>query len=244
MNHNHITPTYPWYNPSRISAWRSTGEGKEIAQVLIKNRPLIDTALFDIEFSAEEVNGAGDEVIGGEIVDDKLIDDEVIDDEMVDGKLIDDEVIGDEMVDGKLIDDEVIDDEMADGKLINDEVIDEEDIIIEIIATKNSVAEESIAKESTAEESTTLDVIETFLKCDNLRIVADEKGAIRGEVTIEVELEDIDDLVTEELAEIYIAQGLIEEGKSIYIKLSLLNSEKSVYFAELIENIDKNQVIE
>ncbi len=89
-------------------------------------------------------------------------------------------------------------------------------------------------------ESLTLDVIDTFLQCENLRIVADEKRG-NDEVTLEVELEDIDDLVTEELAEIYATQGLVDEAKSIYVKLSLRNSEKSVYFAELIAKLETEQ---
>ncbi|MFI3282979.1 MAG: hypothetical protein SNG10_05630, partial [Rikenellaceae bacterium] len=111
---------------------------------------------------------------------------------------------------------------------------------IELELPHNEILQESDTQEvEVVEELSTLDVIETFLKCDNLRIVADE-GEVRGEVTIEVELEDIDDLVTEELAEIYLSQGLIDEAKSIYTKLSLLNSEKSVYFAKLIEKIEQN----
>ncbi len=143
MTHNHITPTYPWYNPSRISIWKSSGEGEAIARLLIKNRPLLVATLHTIEL-------------------------------------------------------------------------------------EGMIAQETMP-----------DIIETFLKCDNLRIVAEE-GEINMDVTIEVELEDIDDLVTEELAEIYLSQGLIVEAKSIYTKLSLLNSEKSVYFAKLIENIGKD----
>ena len=46
-----------------------------------------------------------------------------------------------------------------------------------------------------------------------------------------------DDLVTEDLAEIYLAQGLYDEAIAIYRKLSLLNPEKSVYFASLIDKI-------
>ncbi|MFI3282750.1 MAG: hypothetical protein SNG10_04395, partial [Rikenellaceae bacterium] len=49
MSHNHITPLYPWYNPSRISAWRSTGEGEAMARLLIKNRPLLVASLEQIE---------------------------------------------------------------------------------------------------------------------------------------------------------------------------------------------------
>ena len=52
-----------------------------------------------------------------------------------------------------------------------------------------------------------------------------------------IELSGDDDLVTEDLAEIYLAQGLCDEAIAIYRKLSLLNPEKSVYFASLIDKI-------
>ncbi|MFI3302470.1 MAG: hypothetical protein SNH35_02470 [Rikenellaceae bacterium] len=154
MTHNHITPNYPWYNPSRISAWRTSGEGEAIARALVKNRPLL-VAQFR-EVSLEEF--------------------------------------------------------IPSQQLEQDVDLPQED-----------------------------DVIDTFLKCDNFKIVA-QVGGEDTDVTIEVELEDIDDLVTEELAEIYLSQGLIVEAKRIYTKLSLLNSEKSVYFAELIEKIGELEV--
>ena len=97
---------------------------------------------------------------------------------------------------------------------------------------------EPVAKSLSTDIS--MDAIETFLQCDNLRIVADQQKGF-DEITLEVELEDIDDLVTEELAEIYATQGLIDEAKVIYTRLSLQNSEKSVYFAELIKVLSTNQ---
>ena len=68
------------------------------------------------------------------------------------------------------------------------------------------------------------------------RIVAEE-GEVVEEVRTEAELSGDDDLVTEDLAEIYLAQGLCDEAIAIYRKLSLLNPEKSVYFASLIDKI-------
>ena len=70
------------------------------------------------------------------------------------------------------------------------------------------------------------EIIDRFLKEENLRIVAQE-GEPEEEVQIRPELEEDDEVVSEELAE-------------IYRKLSLLNPEKSVYFAELIGKIDNN----
>ena len=83
------------------------------------------------------------------------------------------------------------------------------------------------------------DLIDRFLRADDLRIVAEE-GEVETEVQTEAQLSDEEELVSEELAEIYLAQGLRDEAKAIYRKLSLLNPEKSVYFAELIDHIENN----
>lgn len=83
------------------------------------------------------------------------------------------------------------------------------------------------------------DLIDRFLREEELRIVAEE-GEPDTEVQLEASLSDEEELVSEELAEIYLAQGLQNEAKTIYRKLSLLNPEKSVYFAELIDRIDNN----
>ena len=82
------------------------------------------------------------------------------------------------------------------------------------------------------------DLIDRFLRTDDLRIVAEE-GEPDSDVQLEAELTDEEELVSEPLAEIYLAQGLRKEAIAIYRKLSLLNPEKSVYFAELIDNIEK-----
>ena len=83
------------------------------------------------------------------------------------------------------------------------------------------------------------DIIDRFLCKDNLRVVVDE-SADYEDVVISAELDDEDDLVSEELAEVYLMQGLKEEAKATYRKLSLLNPEKSIYFAELIAKIESN----
>ena len=83
------------------------------------------------------------------------------------------------------------------------------------------------------------DIIDRFLRSEPHRIVAEE-GEPDGEIVTEAELDDEDDFVSEELAEVYLKQGLKAEAKETYRKLSLLNPEKSVYFAEIISNIDSN----
>ncbi len=81
------------------------------------------------------------------------------------------------------------------------------------------------------------DLIDRFLREKELRIVA-EAGEPDSEIAIEAELEDEDDLVSEDLAEVYLNQGLKQQALEIYRRLSLLNPEKSIYFAEIIERIE------
>ena len=83
------------------------------------------------------------------------------------------------------------------------------------------------------------EIIDTFLQERDLRIVARE-DAPDVEVRLQPELDDEDEIVSEELARIYLAQGLRERAAAIYRKLSLRNPEKSVYFAELIRNMENN----
>ena len=83
------------------------------------------------------------------------------------------------------------------------------------------------------------EIINRFLRKNDYRIVA-EDGDVEGDVRTEADIDDEDDIVSEELAEIYLSQGLKCEAIAIYRKLSLLNSEKSVYFAEKIAQVEKN----
>ena len=90
-------------------------------------------------------------------------------------------------------------------------------------------------------ESSADDIIERFLQSGDYRIVAsDDLAEVSDEVRTEAEFSDEDDLVSEELAEIYFSQGLKSEALAIYRKLSLRNTEKSVYFAEIIDSIENN----
>ena len=83
------------------------------------------------------------------------------------------------------------------------------------------------------------DIIDRFLRTSHGRIVAEE-GEPTDEIVVEADIDDEEDMVSEELAEVYLAQGLKDMAIETYRKLSLLNPEKSVYFAGLIEKIDKN----
>lgn len=84
------------------------------------------------------------------------------------------------------------------------------------------------------------DLIDRFLKLDNYRITAEEGVADDLTTTNFSDEEDDEELISEELAEIYLNQGLYEEAINTYRKLSLLNSEKSIYFAGLIAKIESN----
>ncbi|MBQ6613048.1 MAG: hypothetical protein IIX19_04935 [Alistipes sp.] len=80
------------------------------------------------------------------------------------------------------------------------------------------------------------ELIDKFLTLDNYRITAEEGEA---EELSEAKFDDEDDIVSEELAEIYLNQGLYSQAIDTYRKLSLLNSEKSIYFAGLIAKIEE-----
>jgi uncharacterized protein (DUF2164 family) len=83
------------------------------------------------------------------------------------------------------------------------------------------------------------DIIDRFLRSEPRRIVAEE-GEVCEDIVTEAEFDDEEEMVSEELAEVYLAQGLKDMAKETYRKLSLLNPEKSIYFAEIISKIDSN----
>lgn len=85
------------------------------------------------------------------------------------------------------------------------------------------------------------DIIDRFLSVGEYRIVADQGDADAAPDVAEMAQEgDTDEFVSEELAEIYLSQGLYDQAIAIYRQLSLQNSEKSIYFAEIISRIEKN----
>ena len=84
----------------------------------------------------------------------------------------------------------------------------------------------------------TLEVIDRFLAEEPKRMVPRE-GIPEGDISAD-SVEEDDDMISEELAEIYRTQGLTERAKAIYTRLSLLYPEKSVYFAEIIDRINEN----
>ncbi len=90
------------------------------------------------------------------------------------------------------------------------------------------------------DEPSQAQIIEAFLDLDEHRI-APSPEIPQGEtdpMQTSPEEGELPELVTEELADIYIKQQLWPQAKAIYEKLSLLYPKKSVYFAKIIERID------
>lgn len=88
--------------------------------------------------------------------------------------------------------------------------------------------------------SPTEKIIESFLSKEIARIKPLGDESVSNEDISLSSVAENDELYTEELAEIYLRQGLKSKSLDIYAKLSLLNPEKSVYFAELIDRIKKD----
>lgn len=85
---------------------------------------------------------------------------------------------------------------------------------------------------------TSSQLIDRFLKVGEYRVVAQAGECDDDEqITTEATFDEEDDLVSEELAEIYAQQGLKRQAIEIYSKLSLLNPKKSAYFADQIEKL-------
>ena len=82
------------------------------------------------------------------------------------------------------------------------------------------------------------ELIENFLSKGEHRIIPDDNTPEYDAAENSSVLNITDDMVSEELAEIYLAQGLKAQAREIYARLSLLNPEKSIYFADIIGKID------
>ncbi len=87
--------------------------------------------------------------------------------------------------------------------------------------------------------------VERFLAHGDYKIVPTEDATDENAAVASERFEVGDDMATEALAEIYLAQGLREQARKIYERLSLQNSEKSAYFADLIARCnggDENEI--
>lgn len=116
----------------------------------------------------------------------------------------------------------------------------------DIYAPKDIRTQEPVAEVPATSSSE--QIIDRFLAHGGYRIVpSGEPGEGGGaeNAPIAPAEQDLDpDLVTEELAEIYRAQGLAGEAKEIYRRLSLRDPEKSIYFAGIISQIDAEKTPE
>jgi hypothetical protein len=102
---------------------------------------------------------------------------------------------------------------------------------------------DSLLKEIRPEEferSEMLGLIDAFIHSgDHHKIVVSEATTEESlAIDNNDEMEDEEDFVSEELAEIYAKQQLFDQAIAIYQKLSLQNTQKSIYFAELIEQLN------
>jgi hypothetical protein len=82
------------------------------------------------------------------------------------------------------------------------------------------------------------EIIDSFLRKEDLRVIPTEEtpeyDAAHGSSVLELS----DEMVSEELADIYRNQGLNEQARQIYERLILFYPEKSIYFAEIIGEMD------
>ena len=101
----------------------------------------------------------------------------------------------------------------------------------------------SLLKEIRPEEferSEMLGLIDAFIHSGDHHKIVVKEGTTEESLAVESEdeMEEEEDFVSEELAEIYAKQQLFDQAIAIYQKLSLQNPQKSIYFAELIEQLN------
>lgn len=127
------------------------------------------------------------------------------------------------------------------ARAVRERVSGAEESVQKVLRTARAVSSlwyKSVDAQALA-EVTEDEIIDSFLRLDDYKIVADEAFDAE-EIRTGADLDDEDDLVSEELAEVYIAQGMKAKAIEIYRKLSLLNTEKSIYFAKKIEKLSNN----
>ena len=128
-----------------------------------------------------------------------------------------------------------LDDEVP-FELIDDELVsDKEDPILEILDQKLYTLDDN---EKTLEIQNSL--IDQFLSANPRIVPKPDLPPVNEDISIK-SLEDDGDLVTETLAKIYAAQGLIEKAADIYRKLCLKFPEKKAYFVAQLEKLKESK---
>ncbi len=121
-------------------------------------------------------------------------------------------------------------------ELIDDELVsDKEDPILEILDQKLYTLDDN---EKTLEIQNSL--IDQFLSANPRIVPKPDLPPVNEDISIK-SLEDDGDLVTETLAKIYAAQGLIEKAADIYRKLCLKFPEKKAYFVAQLEKLKESK---
>jgi len=128
-----------------------------------------------------------------------------------------------------------LDDEVP-FELIDDELVsDKEDPILEILDQKLYTLDDN---EKILEIQNSL--IDQFLSANPRIVPKPDLPPVNEDISIK-SLEDDGDLVTETLAKIYAAQGLIEKAADIYRKLCLKFPEKKAYFVAQLEKLKESK---
>ncbi len=127
---------------------------------------------------------------------------------------------------------------------------EEVDVAFLISCMSGESAEDGGAAVAESKATMQSELIDKFLSLDDFRITLAGEGEEGDEseseseqdwelVDVEIENDTKEEILSEELAQIYLKQGLYNEAKEIYNKLSLQYSEKSVYFAELTRRLSE-----
>ena len=127
------------------------------------------------------------------------------------------------------------------ARIVRDQAKHKEDRLLNLHYFSCPMSSWALASNSAPESVTPSaeELIESFLQGGEHKIVPREGMSEDDAADACSKLDVEDDMVSEELAEIYLKQGHKELAKEIYGKLSLLYPKKSVYFAEIIDGIDR-----